>query len=206
MKHRRRALSVLALVLLFPVPALGDGDPFEGLSKEDIEEMERGELIISVESNESSPGRVVSAAFFIEQSIERSWELLRQPERQSEFTSRLKESILLDEQPDSKTVRFLLKILLLKIRYQVIHILDDEAYHLDISLDPGYDNDLAVFDGTWRLHPVDEGLTLARYRSTVRLASWVPGFAQRILARMSIVSALEAWKKWFDSGGSWRKR
>jgi hypothetical protein len=192
-------------VSFFPTLVSGDPEQMAGLSDEDIERLERGEVVILVEAEEKDPGRKIHAAFLLKQTIDRSWELLRQPERQSEFTSRLEESTFVSEEGGNMVVRFLLKVLLLKVRYQIIHIFDDEIYGVDISLDPRYDNDLAIFDGRWRLYPVDDGVTLARYSALVRLSPWIPRFIERFLARQSIPAAMEAWKRWIDSGGTWRK-
>lgn len=198
-------LIVIAAVSFFPAPVSAGPEQLEGLSDEDIERLEQGEVVIFVEPEEDDSGRIINAAFLIEQSIDNSWELLRQPERQIEFTARLEECRLVGGDADSKVVRFLLKVLFLKVRYQIDHIFNDEIYRVDISLDPGYENDLVVFDGTWRLYPVQERVTLARYSAVIRLSPLIPSFIQRFLARQSIPAAMEAWKKWIDSGGTWRK-
>ncbi len=202
----RFLLLIVIVISFFPALLCGDSEELEGLSDKDIDKMEQGEVVISVEPEEDDPGRVIHAAFLIKQPVDKSWELIRQPERQEEFTARLKECTLVDEGPDSKVVRFLLKVLFLKVRYQINHIFDDEIYRADISLDPDYDNDLTVFDGTWRLYPVEEGITLARYSVTIRLSPLIPSFIQRFLARQSIPAAMEAWKRWIDSDGAWRKK
>lgn len=198
-------LFLLIAFLFFPAVLSADPAPLEGFSDEELRRLERGEIVISVEQEENQPGRSIRAAFFVEQPVDRCWALLRLPERQHEFTSRLEESALMSESAGSKVVRFLLKVLLLKVRYQIIHIFNDEIYQVDIALDPGYENDMTLFDGRWRLYPVGEGLTLARYNSAFLFSPSIPAFVQRFLARQSIPSAMEAWKRWIDSGGTWRK-
>ena len=206
MKRQTVWLSILIFLVFSPVIVFGDSDLFDGFSDKEIEKLENGELLVVIEPEDDNPGRVFRAVFLIEKPIDTCWELLNQPERQDEFTTRLEECELVGEGQDTKVVRFLLKVLFMKVRYQIEHIFDDEIYQVDFSLDPEYENDLTIFDGTWRLYPVEEGGTFARYHSRVQLASWIPTLVQRFLTRLSIPAALEAWKTWLDSDGRWRKK
>ena len=77
-------LLLLIIIFISFSPALVSADPdrLDGLSDDDMKKLEQGEVVLLIEPEEDNPGRIISAAFIIRQPIDKSWELLRQPERQ----------------------------------------------------------------------------------------------------------------------------
>ena len=189
----------------FPAAISGDSEMWEVIEDGDLRRLERGQVIIFDVPEGNGADREIQAAFFVNRPIDPCWELLRQPERQGEFTATLEECFLVKESLGTKVVHFRARVLFLTMQYQVNHLFDDEHYRADTSLNPGFDNDLTLFDGIWRLYPVSAGTTLVRYGSILRINSFIPTWIQRYLIRKSIPSAMEAWKLWLQSGGTWRR-
>jgi hypothetical protein len=71
-------------------------------------------------------------------------------------------------------------------------------------LDERFENDLAVLEGFWEFHALEDGRTLGRFGTRVDAGAAIPAFMQRDLTRRSVVKTMENCRTWVDSDGAWR--
>ncbi len=190
-----------------PEGAPTDQDPgaYEGLSREQIERLERGEVVI-LEQPEVIEGReMVTAAIIFNQDIDTVFSLINQGWRQEEFLPHLDSSELHSKGDGKDRIDIHVKILWIEIDYRVMGDYGSEPYRRSWSLDPEYDNDMKEVSGFWQLYWIDPDHTLARYGTLVETGFWLPGFVQEFLTKRDLPKALGAEKEWIDSGGSYRK-
>ncbi len=204
MFKRKGELICLGVILIFFFGS-APSDPWEGLSKEEIEKIKQGEIIILDQEKEKGGERLIKAVMLLEQPIEQVWTLLCQTERQEEYLPRLKRSILIQGDENGNITEFRVKVLFINIVYRVRHHYDSANYHLYWELDPDFNNDLKHLEGYYQLYKINEHQTLARYATIVVLSDLIPRSIQELLTKKDLPQSLGAVKKWVDSGGKYVK-
>lgn len=190
-----------------PPGAPTDQDPaaYKGMSKEQVERVKKGEIVI-LDQPEKVEGRaMITAAFIFDQDIDTVWSLMTQGWRQEEYLPRLMRSKLFKKWDGGDQIEFHVEIVGIGIDYRVLGTRDKSHYYSHWKLDPEFDNDMKEVSGYWRFYWIDDRHTLARYGTWVQTGFGIPDFVQEYLTKKDLPSALAAQKKWVDSGGTYRK-
>ncbi len=190
-----------------PPDAPTDRDPkaYHGINPEQIEKLEKGEVVI-LKAPEDLMGReLLVAAMIFNQDIDTVWDLMMQTWRQEEFLPGCHGSKLVRKWEGGDLVDFQVRILGVKIDYRIQHFKVKSRYYFHWTLDPEYDNDMKEVMGFYRYYWIDENHTLARYGTSVETKVLIPPKIQKLLLKQSLPEALGAAKKWVDSGGTYKK-
>jgi hypothetical protein len=97
-----------------------------------------------------------------------------------------------------------MKLMLMKGRYRARYHWSLAEGRIRWALDPSYDNDLAVLEGSWDLFGLEPGRTLGRFGTKIDVGAALPAFVQDYATRKRVPEAMENTRKWIDSGGSYR--
>ena len=130
--------------------------------------------------------------------------LLIQIDRQHEFNPELREIRTIELTETANLSAYHMKIMLMRIRYHARHEWDPAKNQIWWSLDPGYDNDLAVYEGRWDLFELTDQRTLGRFATRVDIGPGLPSFLQDFATRRKLPQAMESTRRWVDSGGTHR--
>jgi hypothetical protein len=182
-------------------------EAYAALSREEIERMWKGEIIVVKEIGreyDTSKG-MIKAALIFNQPIDKVWDLMTQGWRQEEYLPHLDRSPLIKKYPDGDLTEFQIMILLVDIRYRVRGHHYKDRYHIEWALDENFDNDMKRLEGFWNFYWIDDGHTLGRYGTNVETGFGVPKWIQDFLTRRDLPESLGRVKKWLDSGGSYKK-
>ena len=76
---------------------------------------------------------------------------------------------------------------------------------MEWALDPAYDNDVKVASGFWQVFALDEKTSVGEYGTVVDIGLPVPDALQGYLTRKDLPAALDAFQKYIESGGTWRR-
>lgn len=195
--------SLAATLLLAALPGRAD-DPLAGLRADEIDRLRKGEIVLLTGAEPGGSAKQIRAALVFEPAVAESYATLAHPEHEDEYLEECDEAELIQRADGRDTVEYRISVLLSTIRYRVNHTYTPGEHRFSWTLDPAFDNDLALVEGEWRLYAW-EGKTLARFATRVDVSKLVPDFIQRRLARRDVPRSLAAVRKRVNSGGTWRK-
>jgi hypothetical protein len=158
---------------------------------------------------EVSPHGAPEDAFFLAYVIfevppEDAYRLLAQTSRHVEFRPEV-ESIETVARPEAGPVDLhRMRVLFLKLSYQLRYRMDPAHNAMRWALDPDYDNSLARAEGFWELYGLEEGRTLGRFGSIVNVGPALPHRLQAWVTRKNLPRTIDRARRWVDSGGSYR--
>jgi hypothetical protein len=202
----KKVVISLIFILAFSSMAVAAGPDFgtdgmKGLSIEQQKMLADGNIVFST-TDKSKENSLIEAAIVFNQPIEETWNLLAKVEIQDKYLQEIKKIKLTSKNPVK--VEFGLKILFMSIWYQCQYQFVKPDYYFDWHLDPTYKNEINQLKGFWKLYPYGKNKTLARYGSNV-VVKGVPDFVQGAFKKSGVEKALNATKKFVDSGGTWTK-
>jgi hypothetical protein len=156
--------------------------------------------------SDSSPGEppVVKALVLFSQPKSRVMEFLLQTARQLEYRPELEKVETVEHLPEGDVDQQEMKIMFVRVHYRLRYRYEPAADRLSWALDPRYENGLHIIDGSWELHALDAGHTLARFSTHVDVGPALPAFLQDIATRKNVPQTLERCRKWIDSDGRYR--
>ena len=122
-------------------------DAWAGLTKEEIDRVKKGEVIIAEKITNDDSGDAdgaqgyIQAAFVVDQPINVVWRILKQTDLQHEFLPHLDKCELVSRKGNHDSVIFTVSVWLFEKVYKVFHDFDDQNLHSHFYLDDTYDND-----------------------------------------------------------------
>ena len=69
------------------------------------------------------------------------------------------------------------------------------------GLDPDFKNDVDHISGNWQLYEMEDGRTLARFETRVRVGGALPGWLQDTVSRKKIPQTLKRCRVWANNEG-----
>jgi hypothetical protein len=150
------------------------------------------------------PEGQVEALVLFAQPPEKVWGLLLQRERQHEYRPELTTIRVVERNGTEVVEEAHLKIAFLSVAYRLRDRFDPVTHTMTWELDPAFESTLQHVSGYWELHPLDGGLTLARFGARVSVSPAVPRFLQSGITRKNVPETLENTRQWVDSDGRWR--
>jgi len=203
----------LALVLLLPGTALAEisaGDAMlAGLPPEIVRRLQRDGLVVLVTARDpndatADTSNAVVGFVLFDASLDETYRLLSQTTRQIEYRSELTAIENLEWTNTGPIDQHRIKILFRRFNYHLQFKLDPESRSLRWELDPDYENDLMVVEGSWELFGMDDGRTLGRFTTRVEVGTGVPRFLQDYFTRKNLPSTLGNCRRWVGSDGKYR--
>lgn len=186
-------------------PDFGPGG-LSGLTREQREELDRGEIVLPKSVVETSDGKtLIEAAMIFSVTPDEAFRLLARGEDQAKYLAEVKSVAIISRTSDREHLEFTTKVMTKTIVYRQITRFESAHLFIQWSLDNTFKSDLKELDGFWRFYPYAEGKTLARYGSRVLPRIPVPGFIRSALAKNRLRSALEDVKRYVESGGTGEK-
>jgi hypothetical protein len=201
---------LLILVLLASSAAAGEVRDFgpdgtKGLTAQQQKDLADGKVVFSTtDTKGEQESTFVEAAVVFDKPPEYVWELLYRTEDQVKFLEEVEELKIIRKEELRDNLELKLRILFMTVVYRVIHHFEKDDFHIYWGLDPSFENDLLYLHGFWKLHPYDEGKTLARYGSSVSIRN-VPQWVESLFKRHGVKKSLIAVRKYVNSGGTYRK-
>jgi hypothetical protein len=128
---------------------------------------------------------------------------LIQSARQVEYRPELRRVQIVEDFENGQVCDYHLRMMLMTVRYRVRHQWDFERGTFWWSLDPSYDNDLAVLDGRWEIHALSSGGTLGRFSTRIDVGG-LPAFLQDYATRTKLPESVDQVRQWVDSRGTFR--
>jgi len=206
----KKTLAIVCLLVslsslsLAAVPDFGP-DGLKGLDAHQQQKLARGEIVFAfTDSATQAHSGLIEAAVVFNQSPEQTWNLLYRTEDQEKYLKELEEAKVIAKSPFKDTIEFKVKAAFLTFLYRVNHNFDRAGMNFWWALDPTFKNDLVDLRGYWRFYPYGQGMTLARYGSTVSLKK-VPAFIEDMFKKSGVERSLVSVKKYVDSGGVYHK-
>lgn len=177
----------------------------EALAPELLARLERERVVMLQEFGEREPhGGPIHALVLFERPRDEVIRLLIQSTRQIEFRPELRRVQLIEESDSDQLVEYELRMMLLRVRYRARHAWDFASGRVWWSLDPAFENDLAVLEGHWEVHAMQPGRALARFGTRIDVGPALPAFLQDYATRRRLPKAMHDVRRWIDSGGTFR--
>lgn len=167
--------------------------------------LEKGMVLDGERKGDADVTGWVKAWVIAEQPREKVFELLIQPSAQAGFLPRLVSSETVKRTSHTELTRFHIRVAMVNVHTQVQHQWWPEVSRLAWALDPNFENGVKHQEGFWNVYALDEKTSLLEYGTVLQTSALVPRFVQEHLTRSDLPSALEAMKKYLDSGGTWRR-
>lgn len=133
------------------------------------------------------------------------WQLIRAASEWNKYIPRVEKSRRVGQRPNYELAQIELAVSLVSIDLQAEVLSWPECSRVTWALDPGYDNDLRLFEGYFNLFALDEHTTLVEYGTRVRSSPLLPAFVEGYLIDKALPDGLVAVKRYLDSGGTYRK-
>lgn len=180
---------------------------FEALSPEMRKTLEKeGEVLMGDEAAGSSTyGGYIRAVAIFKQPKKKVWELMVQPETQPLFLPHLVSANVAARPANGQSVDFVLKVMWSSFKYRVMHWDYPEQSRVEWALDGSVPHDVKSIEGYWQLFDLGPDTTIGEYGTRVDTGLAVPGWIQKMFAKSDIPKALTAFRKYMDSGGTWRR-
>lgn len=173
--------------------------------KERAQLLGNGLVLASNQEGDEELAGYIRAWVIAEQPRDKVFELLIQPSAQSTFLPRLVSSTTVERKATSELTRFHVRVGLINVHTQVLHQWWPEISRLAWALDPNFDNGVRHQEGYWNVYALDDKTSLLEYGTILKTSALVPKFVQDRLTRSDLPGAMEAMKKYLDSGGTWRR-
>jgi hypothetical protein len=202
-----RREGLLALLLTASLGLAGTKPGESVLAQEPPELVERlHEHGIVVMEDVASTERTtfVIAYVIFQQPRPRAIALVTDASRQTEWRADLKSVAVVEDAPPIRVDEVRMRVIFRDMIYRVRYQRDPHTDRIAWTLDERFDNDLAVLEGFWEFHPLEDGRTLGRFGTRVDAGAAIPAFMQRDLTRRSVVKTMENCREWVDSDGAWR--
>lgn len=133
--------------------------------------------------------------------LDRIWHLLIQGDRQNEYRPELKRIRTIDKGPNHSLEEHELRIMFISLTYRLRFELDRDQDFIGWSLDPDFKNDVDHISGNWQLYEMEDGRTLARFETRVRVGGALPGWLQDTVSRKKIPQTLKRCRVWANNEG-----
>jgi hypothetical protein len=206
--HRTPAalLALLAWGASAQTPPAGHAPEIpEALGPELLAQLEREKVVMLQEFAEQKVyGGPIHALVLFERPRNEVIRLLIQSPRQVEFRPELRRAELIEESDSAHVVEYEMRMMLTRIRYRARHGWDFGSGRVWWSLDPTFDNDLAILEGHWEVRAMQSGRALARFGTKIDVGPALPAFLQDYAARKQLPKAMHNVRRWIDSGGTYR--
>lgn len=147
----------------------------------------------------------IRAVVLFNQPKQRVFDLITDPSTQVLFLPRLKVSTPIDRQPVGELTEFHVAAGLFTVKFRTQHWWWPDRTRMEWALDPAYDNDVKVASGFWQVFALDEKTSVGEYGTVVDIGLPVPDALQGYLTRKDMPAALDAFQKYIESGGTWRR-
>jgi len=180
---------------------------FNGLSKEQKEELLKEKIIVGFSDVASGKGKnkMIEAVIIFDKTIENTWKLLAETENQPLYIDGCKKIVVVSKKPDQSVEVHTSGNWFINLEYGVIEYFDQLNYKLSWTLDKSHSgNSLDEMKGYWQLFPYGKNQAIGRYGNSVSLRN-VPDFVENMFKKNGVKSAMESIKKYIDSGGTYRK-
>jgi hypothetical protein len=133
--------------------------------------------------------------------LDRIWHLLIQGDRQNEYRPELKRIRTIDKGPNHSLEEHELRIMFISLTYRLRFELNRDQNFIGWSLDPDFKNDVDHISGNWQLYEMEDGRTLARFETRVRVGGALPGWLQDTVSRKKIPQTLKRCRVWANNEG-----
>jgi hypothetical protein len=151
-------------------------------------------------------GGYVRAVAIFRQSKQRVFELMRDTAAQALYLPHIQSATVVARPENGELTQFILKFIWKQVQFRVRHWFYPETSRSEWALDTSAPHDIRGQEGYWQLFEMGPDLTIGEYGTRVDTGLAVPQFIQDMFARADIPKALTAFRKYMDSGGTYRRQ
>lgn len=186
-----------------------EGDAYLQTLPENLrkELMEKGSVLIP-ETNETDDGGMagyIKAVVIFEQNKPRAYELMVQPSNQVLFLPRLTKAQEIWHRNEGELTEFTLSAGPADVTFRTQHWFWPNFSRMEWALDPNHKNDIKVAEGFWQLYALNDKQCVGEYGTLVDTGLPVPTMLQSYFARKDVPEALDAFQKYINSNGKFRR-
>jgi ribosome-associated toxin RatA of RatAB toxin-antitoxin module len=194
--------STLAFVLLSTVACFSKSAPALDFTKQEIQQLAKGELIRKPLPQSRTNGFYGGAGFaIINASPEAVWKALSDYASYPQIFPRTVEAKELSRKDDNSLVRMVIGYKILSIEYALSMNRDWEKRTLTFSLAENKPHDIDTSKGYWKLFPQADGRTLVAYAVAVQIPAGIVTFLGDSVERSlesSLIGLPKYLKKWVE--------
>lgn len=165
---------------------------------------DRGWTLVDRAEREDGHFDGIQAFVLFERPKLRVLRLLSQTARQKEYNPDVNSVETIEYRGDGPLDEYRMRIMFVKVVYRIRYHIDFDAGRISWELDPDFENDVEALEGFWELHELDDGRTLGRFGTTVKVGPALPSFVQDMVTRSKLPSSIERTRKWVNSDGTYR--
>ncbi len=185
-------------------PTVEDPLAWVPLFPKDIARVKSGKIIArNAPKKKGQKSTRVLSAFIVDTGMEEAYRILRETEKQIEYTKVVQEIEILERTDSYEVVRLKVKFLKGSLTYYNRREWDDEKFRIWWELDPSYKSDFVRLNGYYQLYYINDDHTLVRYASEVILRRIVPLSVQQAIIRYDLPNGLEDVRKRINSHGTY---
>ena len=186
-------------------PTVNDEEAWKNLLPTHVNKIKGGKIIVRPSPPQDGVRTYgVVAGFIVDVNIDEAYKILRETDKQSEYTKILEESKNVEITDAYEITEFKVKFLGKLWTYRSRREWDDKKYRIWWTLDKNFDNDFSRFDGYYYCYYMDDTHTLLRYRGDLVFKEFVPLSLQQIVIRQDMPRGLEDVRKRINSHGTYR--
>ena len=204
-------LSVATVLAAPPpgAPTVNDPEAWVGLDAQAIERVKKGEIVVLGDGGSTEGAgtqAMIKAAFIVDVNIAEAYRILRETEKQYEYTAGSDKNVLITRTETYDIVEFVTKYLTVELHYRVKHQWDNKKFKMWWALDPTFKNDFKKLEGSYNLFYLDDNHTLIRYGTILVVSEFAPKAIQTVLVKRDLPNGLEDVRKRINSHGTYKKK
>lgn len=166
---------------------------------------DRRVLLPEDQSKDGAMAGYIKAVALFSQPKDRVYTLITDPSTQVLFLPRLEQSTTVRRTAEGELTEFHLAVSLATVKFRTQHWWWPNHSRIEWALDPSWDNDIKVAGGFWQVFALDEKTSVGEYGTQVDTGLPVPEALATYLTRKDMPAALDAFQKYIDSNGAWRR-
>lgn len=150
------------------------------------------------------PEGSIGALVLFDKPRERTYRMLSQAERQSEYQSDVSEIVHIERFEGGQVDEHRIKMMFVKIAYRLRFALNPASRRIVWGLDESFDNGVEHISGSWELWEHGEAQTLGRFATLVRVGKGLPSWLEESVSRTRVPGTVKSAREWVNSDGRWR--
>lgn len=188
-------------------PTVNDEEAWVPFFPKEVRQLKDGKIAVrrtTQPGENNSTTNIIVAAFIADVHIDEAYRILKEADKQHEYTKMLLESKIVFQNDEYMVVYSKIKFMIWNFEHQTVRRHDDSKYRIWWSLDPDFDNSFARFNGYYQLYYMDDDHTLVKYGVDMIITVFIPAGVQQSIIRNDLPRGLDNIRKRINSHGQYR--
>lgn len=188
-------------------PTVNDEEAWVPFFPKEVRQLKDGKIVVrrtTQSGKNNSTTNIIVAAFIADVHIDEAYGILRDADKQHEYTKMLLESKVVSRNDEYEVVYSKMKFMIWNFEHQTLRRHDDSKYRIWWSLNPDFDNSFARFNGYYQFYYVDDDHTLVKYGVDMIVTVFIPAGVQQSIIRNDLPRGLDDIRKRLNSHGQYK--